>query len=347
MRLELFWRSLGWPDSYYESAIGLQQFEFALPGAPGIVTKSHILNRASDQMLGLLNLHKPIGMTSRDAVNRVQRIIRPAKVGHAGTLDPLAEGVLVVCLGKATRLISYVQDRPKRYLGSFELGKTSTTDDREGEITETGKLSKFSREELEKILPQFVGEIEQVPPLYSAVHVNGKRAYELARKGADVELEARTVHIERLDITDWSFPRFSLAIECGSGTYIRSLGRDLGETLGCGAYMTELVRTAIGEFILEKALNLEDLSLESIAENLIPPGEAVRHLPRGTCDDSEKANILNGKKFESLTEIATDSLTQDNRVVAVYDEGDTLVCLAEWDAESNRLQPRQVFLERT
>lgn len=298
-------------------------------------------------MLGLLNIHKPIGMTSRDVVNRVQRIIRPVKVGHAGTLDPLAEGVLVLCLGKATRLISYVQERPKRYLGSFELGKTSTTDDREGEITETGKLPELTRAELENLLPQFLGEIEQVPPVYSAVHVNGKRAYELARKGAEVELEPRSVHIESLKITAWDFPHFSLEIVCGSGTYIRSLGRDIGKTLGCGGYMTELVRTAIGEFSLEKALHLEDLSLESIAENLIPPGEAVRHLTRGSCDDSQKANILNGKKFESLTPIATDSLTQDNRLVAVYDEGDTLVCLAEWDSASNLLQPRQVFLERT
>jgi tRNA pseudouridine55 synthase len=297
-------------------------------------------------MLGLLNLHKPIGITSRDAVNRVQRIIRPVKVGHAGTLDPSAEGVLVLCLGKATRLISYVQDRPKRYLGSFELGKVSTTDDREGEITEAGPLTEISREDLENILPQFAGDIKQVPPAYSAVHVKGKRAYELARKGADVELEPRMVHIDSLEITDWDFPRFSLAIECGSGTYIRSLGRDIGETLGCGAYMTGLVRTAVGEFTLENALNFDDLSQEFIDRNLIPAGEAVRHLPRATCHDSEKTNILNGKRFEPMSAIDFPSAAEDNSAIAVYDEADNLVCLAERLSGSNLLQPRQVFLER-
>lgn len=298
-------------------------------------------------MFGLLNLHKPIGMTSRDAVNRVQRIIRPVKVGHAGTLDPSAAGVLVLCLGKATRLISYVQDRSKRYLGSFELGKTSTTDDRDGEITETGQLTEFSREDLESILPQFVGDIEQVPPAYSAVHVKGRRAYELARKGADVELEPRAVLIEKLDITDWEFPRFSLEITCGSGTYIRSLGRDLGAALGCGAYMTGLVRTAVGEFTLEKALDLDDLSLEVIERNLIPAGEAVRHLPRATCHDSEKTNILHGKQFAPISASDSVSGAEDNNLVAVYDEADNLVCLAEPVSGSHLLQPRQVFLEQS
>jgi len=298
-------------------------------------------------MFGLLNLHKPIGMTSRDAVNRVQRIIRPVKVGHAGTLDPAAAGVLVLCLGKATRLISYVQDRSKRYLGSFELGKTSTTDDRDGEITETGQLTEFSREDLESILPQFVGDIEQVPPAYSAVHVKGRRAYELARRGADVELEPRAVLIEKLDITDWEFPRFSLEITCGSGTYIRSLGRDLGAALGCGAYMTGLVRTAVGEFTLEKALDLDDLSLEVIERNLIPAGEAVRHLPRATCHDSEKTNILHGKQFAPISASDSVSGAEDNNLVAVYDEADNLVCLAEPVSGSHLLQPRQVFLEQS
>ncbi|MCH5377165.1 MAG: tRNA pseudouridine(55) synthase TruB, partial [Planctomycetes bacterium] len=277
----------------------------------------------------MLNLHKPVCITSRDAVNRVQRIIRSVKVGHAGTLDPAASGVLVLCLGKATRLISYVQDRPKRYVGTFELGKVSTTDDREGEITETGQLSNISREDLEHILPQFVGDIEQVPPVFSAVHVKGKRAYELARKGTEVELEPRTVHIETLEITDWSFPRFSLAIECGSGTYIRSLGRDIGQTLGCGAYMTDLIRTAVGEFTLENALDLDDLSRELIEKNLIPAGEAVRHLPRATCHDSQQTNILNGKQFEPISANDSVSGAEDKSLVAVYDEVDDLVCLAE------------------
>lgn len=297
-------------------------------------------------MLGLLNLHKPIGITSRDAVNRVQRIIRPVKVGHAGTLDPLATGVLVLCLGKATRLITYIQDRPKRYLGTFELGKVSTTDDSEGRV-ETVSIKQVSRAEVETCLQDFVGDVQQIPPSYSAVHVQGKRAYQLARAGRQPDLEPRTVHIESLQLTAWNFPGFTLEIECGSGTYIRSLGRDIGQALGCGAYMTSLVRTAIGEFSLPNALDLKLLTPETLAQHLIPPGEAVRHLPRAVCPEAEKTNILTGKQFvpRSLEESAP--ISADIRKVAVYDEADDLVCLAERISGSTLLQPRQVFLERT
>jgi len=297
-------------------------------------------------MLGLLNLDKPQGMTSRDVVNRVQRLIRPIKVGHAGTLDPLATGVLVLCLGKATRLIQYIQDRPKTYRGTFELGTVSTTCDREGELTKTGKLQSLSVDDLKAILPDYLGQIAQVPPKFSAVHVNGKRAYQLAREEKEFELEPRTVHIESLEITDWSFPQFSLNIVCGSGTYIRSLGRDLGESLGCGAYMTDLERTAIGEFQVERALSLDDLSLETIEQHLIPAGEAVIHLPRATCHSSQHADILNGKQFVPQQVPESRSLQEDSRLIAVYDETEQLVCLAEPVAESECFKPRQVFLVR-
>jgi tRNA pseudouridine55 synthase len=294
-------------------------------------------------MAGLLNLNKPEGMTSRDAVNRAQKLIRPVKVGHAGTLDPFATGVLVLCLGKATRLIQYIQDRPKTYLGTFELGTVSTTCDREGELTETGKSGPLSAKDMTESLPQFLGNIEQVPPRFSAVHVNGKRAYDLARQDQDFQLDARTVFIESLELTDWSFPRFSLKIVCGSGTYIRSLGRDLGESLGCGAYMTDLTRTAIGEFQLDHALSVEQLTNELIEEHLVPPGEAVRHLPRAITKTSQYTDILNGKQFVPLLRPESISLTEDSGPIAVYDESDQLVCLAEPIAESDLLKPRHVF----
>ncbi len=294
-------------------------------------------------MVGLLNLNKPEGMTSRDAVNRVQRLIRPVKVGHAGTLDPFATGVLVLCLGKATRLIQYIQERPKTYLGTFELGTVSTTCDREGELTETGILGQLAAKDVNEILPQFLGNIEQVPPRFSAVHVNGKRAYQLARQDQDFELDARTVFIESLELTDWSFPRFSLKIVCGSGTYIRSLGRDLGESLGCGAYMTDLTRTAIGEFQIDQALSVEKLTNELIEEHLVPAGEAVRHLPRAITKTSQYNDILNGKHFVHLLSPESTSPTEDSGPIAVYDESDQLVCLAESVADSDLLKPRHVF----
>jgi len=296
-------------------------------------------------MQGLLNLNKPVGLTSRQVVNRVQRAIKPVKAGHAGTLDPLATGVLVVCLGKATRLIQYVQELPKTYQGTFELGTVSSTCDAEGELTETGRLDELAAEDLLALLPRFLGDIEQVPPRHSAVHVNGERAYELARQDADFELEPRTIHIESLELLDWSFPRFRLEIECGSGTYIRSLGRDLGEALGCGAYMTELERTSIGEFSLAEAIDVEDLTAERVEQHLIPPGEAVRHLPRAIVSSAFETEILHGKQFlperwESRSE------TADSRPVAVYDQDERLLCLAECLEGSERLQPRQVFVKR-
>ncbi|HUG18538.1 MAG TPA: tRNA pseudouridine(55) synthase TruB [Planctomycetaceae bacterium] len=292
-------------------------------------------------MIGLLNLLKPVGLTSRDVVNRVQRLVRPDKAGHAGTLDPLASGVLVVCVGKATRLISYVQDRPKNYRGTFEFGKTSDTDDAEGEIVATGLLREISSAEFERVLPKFVGRISQLPPRYSAVHVEGRRAYDLARQGKEFEIAPREVQIDSLDIVEWNFPRVTLDIVCGSGTYIRSLGRDLGETLGCGAYMTDLIRTAVGEFELADALPLDDLSKDLILDNLIPAGEAVRHLPSALCEELDKPGILNGKRFVPKSIRVTD----DKSLVAVYDDSDELVCLAEPGA-SGQLQPRQVFLSR-
>jgi len=268
------------------------------------------------------------------------------KVGHAGTLDPLATGVLVLCLGKATRLIQYVQDRPKSYLGTFQLGVTSTTCDREGELTETENLQPIQAAALEDLLPQFRGEIEQIPPRFSAVHVKGQRAYELARQDKDFQLEPRTVHIESLELVDWSFPSFSLQIVCGSGTYIRSLGRDLGEQLGCGAYMTDLVRTAIGEFTLENAISPDELSLDRIKQNLLSPGVAVKHLPRAVASRVQCETILHGRPFVPEVLEVSSSVVEDNRPVAVYDESDQLACLAEFVPDSKMLQPRQVYLEQ-
>ncbi|NOY30442.1 MAG: tRNA pseudouridine(55) synthase TruB, partial [Planctomycetes bacterium] len=186
-------------------------------------------------MFGILNLNKPIGWTSRDAVNRVQRLVRPAKAGHAGTLDPLATGVLVVCIGPATRLISYVQAMPKVYQATFLLGRTSDSDDIETEVRELASPPQPSREEIESKLPDFLGEIQQRPPAYSALKVNGQRAYKLAREGLAVQLEPRPVEIYELRVTGYNYPELKINLRCGSGTYVRSLGRDLAEALGTGA----------------------------------------------------------------------------------------------------------------
>ncbi len=249
-------------------------------------------------MYGLLNINKPPGKTSRDAVNRVQRLVRPVKVGHAGTLDPLATGVLVVCLGPATRLIQYVQQLPKRYIGTFLLGRRSDSDDTEGEVVELENPAVPTVDEVLAALPQFTGTIQQRPPIFSAINVNGKRAYALARAGKQVELAARPVTIHDLRVVRYEYPELVLDIGCGSGTYIRSLGRDLAESLGTAAVMSKLERTAIGDFSVESAIDMSDLTEDSLAKHLLPAEAAVRHLPAVELTADEVHKIGNGLTIE-------------------------------------------------
>ncbi|MFO1021107.1 MAG: tRNA pseudouridine(55) synthase TruB [Planctomycetales bacterium] len=212
---------------------------------------------------GVLNLNKPAGMTSRQVVDRVQILAGDLKVGHAGTLDPLATGVLLVAVGAGTRLISYLQDKPKHYRGEFLLGRESETEDVEGEVHELPNPPIPSREELEQAASQFVGKIQQVPPRFSAKKIGGRRAYKLARRGKEFELEPRTVVIHALQIVEYEYPKLVLDIHCGSGTYVRSLGRDLARQVGTAAVMSNLERTAIGSFDITRGVSPDDLTLEN------------------------------------------------------------------------------------
>src|SRR4051794_215843 len=236
---------------------------------------------------GVLNVNKPKGVTSRDAVDRVERLVRPAKAGHAGTLDPLATGVLVICVGQATRLIRFVQRMPKRYLTTFLLGHTSETDDIERNVVAIPNANVPTREAIDSLLPQFVGDIQQRPPAHSAIKIAGRRAYKLARKGAAFELAARTVTIHRIDVLRYEYPELELDIECGSGTYIRALARDLGAALGTAAVMSALERTAIGPFQIKQSIVLDRLTPETLMQNLQPAIAAVCDLPQLTLSDVE------------------------------------------------------------
>lgn len=295
---------------------------------------------------GLFNVHKPEGITSRQVVNQIQKLVRPTKTGHAGTLDPLATGVLVVCIGSATRLIRFIQDQPKEYIGEFVLGKRSDTDDITGNIMETSDFPIITREQLEFCLPTYQGQIEQVPPQFSAVHINGQRAYDLARRGESFEIQPRTVEVYEIELIEFEFPRFQLRIVCGSGTYIRSLGRDLGEQLGCGAVMTSLVRTRIGDFKLDSGMKLnEDLDLESLAAQLHPAELAVNHLFQYLCNTKELDDLCHGRVIECSPErLPTDD---EQHEIAVVTSDGTLVAITEWKRELNQLAPRQVYYQQS
>ncbi|MCL4204990.1 MAG: tRNA pseudouridine(55) synthase TruB [Pirellulaceae bacterium] len=259
-------------------------------------------------MFGLLNLIKPPRLTSRDVVNRVQRIAGGAKVGHAGTLDPLATGVLIVCVGPATRLIEYVQRMTKRYRGTFLLGRTSDTEDTEGQVIAIESASQPTEDQLRAVLPRFVGEIDQIPPAFSALKVQGRRAYALARSGQRVDLAVRRIVIHELRLLHYDYPEFLIEIACGSGTYVRSLGRDIARALGTGAVMSALVRTAIGGFRLDDAMDLDSLTAENLASKLLSPLLAVADLPQITVSDDQRRRLSQGLTIDDCGTAARSEL---------------------------------------
>jgi tRNA pseudouridine55 synthase len=222
---------------------------------------------------GILNLCKPAGISSARAVARVKRLLpRGTKIGHAGTLDPFATGVLLLLIGKATKLCERLMDQPKQYAATVKLGATTPTDDPESPETPTDGVRPVSREQVEAALKQFVGPILQRPPMFSAMKVGGRRAYDLARKGHEVELQPRTVNVYAIELLDYAWPLVRLRIDCGRGTYIRSIARDLGEALGVGGYVAKLCRTRVGEFRVEDAVALDELSQSTF-------GQSLRHWP--------------------------------------------------------------------
>ncbi len=262
-------------------------------------------------LYGLIILDKPPGATSRRAVDQVVRLVKPAKVGHAGTLDPLASGVLVVGIGAATRLVEYVQSMPKTYQATFLLGRSSTTEDVEGDMTFHDDAPRPTLAALEQAALQLAGETLQRPPAFSALKVAGRRAYALARAGEAVELAARPVQIHRIAITRYEYPELCCDVDCGSGTYIRSLGRDLAEMVGTTAVMSALVRTAIGPFTLDRAIAPNDLSRENIDERLLPAVLAVRGLmPERRVSAEGLARLANGLAIDA------GQLSLDGSVVA-------------------------------
>ena len=207
----------------------------------------------------VLLVNKPLTWTSFDVVRKIRYKLKIKKVGHAGTLDPLATGLLIVCTGKFTKRIEEYQAQEKEYTGRFIIGQTTLSNDLETEVSEPVDISKITTEQIYEATKNFIGVIDQVPPMHSAIKVEGKRAYELARKGQDAELKPRQVTITAFEITAIELPSVSFRIVCSKGTYIRSLARDFGQALGVGAYLAELCRTRIGQFRLEDAVQIEDI----------------------------------------------------------------------------------------
>ncbi len=291
---------------------------------------------------GFLNLNKPLGFTSHDCVAKVRRILKLKRVGHAGTLDPAATGVLPIALGRATRLLQYLPS-DKAYHATIRFGLTTATDDLEGEVLAKQPASGLTLEAVKSKLPLFQGTIQQVPPNYSAIQVQGKRLYDLARSGELIEVPARSVDIYQLEILDWrsgEFPELDLAIACGSGTYIRSIARDLGAMLDVGGTLAKLIRTDSSGFRLSDSLTLDEFAtqLQDQAFSPIDPDIALAHLPIFTLPEEPAKRWRWGQK------VVTDEVI-DAAIVRVRHEDNRFLGIAQLvESEEGRLLvPQMVF----
>ena len=288
-------------------------------------------------MNGVLNIDKPAGMTSHDVVGRVRRIAKQKRVGHSGTLDPDATGVLVVCLGTATRIADLLADAGKRYRCKLVLGAETDTEDASGTVTAETDASAVVEADLRAVLPVFTGDIMQVPPMVSAVHHEGKRLYELARAGITVERQARPVTIDMLHLIEFQpGPRASaiLEIACSKGTYIRTLCSDIGRSLGVGGHMGSLRRTAVGVFTDDAAVPLDTLDADVLAASLVPPAQAL-DLPRVVLAETALVDdIRHGRSVPSVD-------IDEGTVVQILDGAGELIALAR--SVEGRLRPYKVF----
>lgn len=296
---------------------------------------------AQNNVSGVLVVDKPIGMTSHDVVQVIRKGTNIRRAGHTGTLDPRASGVLVILIGPAVRLSEFVSASDKRYQATIRLGNTTDTYDAEGRITFTSPDFEVDEDEFNDALMTFVGEMEQVPPPYSAVKVQGRRAYDMARKGEEVELAPRMVNVYSLETLEWNPPEAVVDVYCSSGTYVRSLAHDLGKKLGTGAYLVGLRRTRSGRFTLRDAVSLRRLQDAFIDGSwhrfLIPAAEALADWPVVELDADQVELVRHGMRVPA-------DEGQKGWARGISEQGD-LVALLEVDEETGLWQPRKVFFQ--
>lgn len=295
---------------------------------------------------GVLNIYKEKGFTSHDVVAKMRGILQQKKIGHTGTLDPDAVGVLPVCLGNATRLADMLTDRDKEYEAVMRLGVKTDTQDLSGTVLEEKPVA-VSEAEVETAIQSFAGGYEQVPPMYSALKVNGKRLYELAREGREVERRPRSVALYRIEILSMQLPEVSIRVSCSKGTYIRTLCHDIGEKLGCGAVMSSLKRTKSGCFTLDTAITLSELERlrdeKNVEKVLIPVDAMFDELAQVHVPDIYIKAVQNGNLF-SLHQIMERRMFGPNEEVRVYDGTGRFYGIYTFDREEGVFKPRKMFL---
>jgi tRNA pseudouridine55 synthase len=294
-------------------------------------------------MDGIFNVHKRTGMTSHDVVAQMRKLLQQKRIGHAGTLDPAASGVLPICAGQATRVAEYLSESGKAYQATLVFGYETDTYDAEGEVVGVYPVCDLQRADIEAALLHFRGQQMQTPPRYSAIKIQGQAAYKRARAGEDVVLAPRSIEITHLEIVDWQAPRLVLAVECSKGTYIRSLAHDLGQSLACGAHLAGLVRARSGPLCLDESLTLEELARASaqgrLAQCAHPADYALAHYPALHLDEAQAARVTCGNPFSCEIPHTVRSLAR------VYNPAGQFIAIAHWQPDAGRWQPQKVFAQ--
>jgi len=293
-----------------------------------------------DEISGILNLDKPSGPTSHDVVDKIRAASGVRRVGHAGTLDPAASGVLLICVGQATRVTEYLMEGRKRYDALLRLGITTDTGDAEGKVIRSAPTDQVTQEQILSALRRFQGRIEQVPPMYSALKHRGKALHRLARRGLEIERRPREVEIYDLRLTEWTPPLIRLLVECSKGTYIRALARDLGDELGTGAHVERLTRLSCGRYSLDDSVSLPDAErcLSSLRglEILHPLDEALLHVEAFKLDEDAAVRIRQGQQIEGPHPVS-------GPLCRAYGPEGNLIALLHYDEQNQVWQPRKVF----
>lgn len=290
----------------------------------------------------MILLDKPLGLSSNQAMQRVKHLYQAEKAGHTGSLDPLATGLLPICLGEATKFANFLLDADKSYLAHVRLGIKTSTADAEGEIIQQ-KAVHIEQTQLQQVLKQFEGEIRQTPPIYSALKVDGKPLYAYARAGQQVEIKARLVNIHQLELVSWQAEQLVLQVTCSKGTYIRTLAQDIGEQLGCGAHLSALRRLSTGNFNIQQAYTFEDLSrmnLSQLDALLLPVDVKMQHLAKISLTEQQANSILHGQP------IATEQDFKINEIIRLYKNRGEFIGLAEC-LTLGKLNPKRLIRQNS
>jgi tRNA pseudouridine55 synthase len=294
---------------------------------------------------GILNINKPLHVTSHDVVARVRKILKQKRVGHTGTLDPEASGVLPICVGQGTRVAEYLSESGKAYRATVTFGTVTDTYDAEGTVLRTADSSALTLPQIEEALEHFRGPQLQLPPRFSAIKIQGQPAYKRARAGEEITLEPRHVEIRSLEIISWHAPEMVLDVACSKGTYIRSLAYDIGEHLGCGAYLTGLVRTQSGPFSLAESITLEQLAQAyeqgTLSQHLFPADFALQSYPALHLNQEITQRVLHGNAFSYQDTDLESALSAG--IGRVYGSDGQFLAIATWDAQQQQWKPKKVL----